>query len=56
MQSIVTLYKLENNTQIVFYNLILIMYFKMVLHVSALFPVENKAEICGTNLNVIIAT
>jgi len=47
---------MENNTQFVFYNLILIMHFEMVLHVSTLFQVENRSEIFNTNLNVIIET
>lgn len=56
MQPTVTLCKIDSNTRFVFYNLILIMHFQMVLHVSALFPVENRAETCSTNLNVIIET
>jgi len=56
MQPIVKLYRMENNTQFVFYNLILIIRFKFVLHISALFPAENGDEICSTDLNVIIET
>ena len=47
---------MEKNTHFVFYSLILITQFQLVLHVSALCPVENRAETCTTNLNLIIKT
>ena len=56
MQPILKLYKMENNTHFVFYSLILITQFQLVLHVSALCSVENRAETCSINLNVIIET